>query len=485
MRKAGVFNSETIVNPKSYLLRVLFAIVLSGIAGDIVSQGHNFNVSLLSVLNPFTGTVGIGSDGRKYSGCWGYTHPQTNEEFAILGSCIGTHFINITNPGTPTVSAFVPGRPSSSWREIKTYQNYCYVISDDPSPNRFQIIDISSLPNSVSLVYDGTDLFERAHTLFVEGDKLYVASITSTAGASYSSMNVYSLQNPLQPVLLRKLNQDYPFIPGVHDMFVVNDTVYASCGPLGLYIFKYDEQQNKFSQLGSFTAYENPTANHSSWISKDKKHLVFCDEIYASPAKLINIENLSNISLAATFIPGAGALPHNPYVVDDLAVIASYQDGINIYNISDPTFVFHAGAYDTYPAGGLNTGNYGTDDLKGCWGAYPFFPSGKVIASDITNGLFVFDITEAKNATGLKSQNIAASLNIFPNPASKELTISCTEKTNVFVEIAHVTGKTLYSDSFFATQPVKISLDDIENGTYIVTVKTASRVFIKKLVVCK
>lgn len=461
-------------------------VILLSSSFKLSSQSNNFNINLLNVISPFNSTVGIGSDGRKYSGCWGYTHPQTNEEFAILGSCIGTHFFNITFPSSATLSAFVPGRSSTSWREIKTYQNYCYVISDDPAPNSFQIIDLSLLPNSVSVVYDGTSYFERAHTLYVDNDKLYVCSITSAGGSSYSAMNVYSLANPEQPTLLRKLSEDYPFIPAVHDVFVLNDTVYASCGPLGLYVFKFDTQQNKFFQLGSFTSYENPTANHSSWISKDKKHLVFCDEIYGSPAKLVNIENLNNITLESTFSPGSNAIPHNPYVVGDLAVIAAYQDGLNIYNISDPAHVFHAGAFDTYPEGGLNTGDYGNDKLKGNWGAYPFFPSGRVIATDINNGLFVFDISAAANATGLDENFENTSLKIFPNPAQKEFQISFYNKEDVFVVVTDISGKEILKSTLKAAQSGKtISVENMENGLYFVQILSEKASLVRKLVVNK
>lgn len=450
------------------------------------AQNPNFNVTLLNVISPFNTTVGIGSDGRKYSGCWGYTHPQTNEEFAILGSCTGTYFYNITNPSSATLSAFVPGRISTSWREIKTFQNYCYVISDDPAPNSFQILDLSALPGTVTVVYDGNSIFERAHTLFVDNDNLYTCSVTSAGGSSYSSMNLYSLQNPVQPVLLRKLSEDFPFIPAVHDVFVNNDTIFASCGPMGLHIFRYDAQQNKFFQLGNFSSYQNPTANHSSWITGDRKHLVFCDEIYGSPVRLVNIENLSNITIEASFIPGPNAIPHNPYVLGKLAIISSYQDGLNIYNISDPSFVFHAGSFDTYPEGGLNTGNYGNDKLKGNWGAYPYFPSGRVIASDITNGLFIFDISAAMNATGVEEFQNTAGLRLFPNPANDELTFSCNANENYTVVISHISGREVYRNSFRTeTSKISIPLHSLSQGSYLVSVKSAKITAVRKLMIAR
>ena len=43
-------------------------------------------------------------------------------------------------------------------------------------------------------------------------------------------------------------------------MFVINDTIFASCGYQGLYIFTYDESTNRFTQRGSLTNYTREEA---------------------------------------------------------------------------------------------------------------------------------------------------------------------------------------------------------------------------------
>ena len=50
------------------------------------------------------------------------------------------------------------------------------------------------------------------------------------------------------------------------------------------------------------------------------------------------------------------------------------------------------GNYDTYPILGDYSG------FSGCWGAYPFLPSGLILASDIGNGLFVLEPTYQRAA---------------------------------------------------------------------------------------
>lgn len=345
------------------------------------------NFTLISNISPETYT---NSYGDKYSSCWGWYQSSLNKEYAIAGSASGTYWVDVTNPLTPTVSAFRPGKINTTvWREIKTYQNYCYVISDDGGPNSFQIFDMQYLPDSVHKVYDSQNLFKRGHTLTIDGNKLYVAGITYSTGSS-SSMNLYSLATPSVPVLLRKLSQDAPFISYVHDMYVENDTVFASCGNQGMYIFKYNPGPNTFTQIGSLTSYTASGFNHSSAWTPDRKTLVLTDEVPAHlPIKILNVQNLSNIQVSATTNQFTNTTPHNPFMVSNkYCFMASYQDGLQLYDISTPTAPVLAGYFDTYFQGGGNN-NIWIDDYDGLWSAYPYFPSKNIFALDQRNGLFM------------------------------------------------------------------------------------------------
>ncbi|MGZ3922078.1 MAG: hypothetical protein ACXVC7_17390, partial [Bacteroidia bacterium] len=91
---------------KKFLLFVAGILSLNFSAQTYPSQ----NINLISLVNPNTGSVGVGADGRRYSGVWGWKQTSTNKEYAIAGSSIGTYFIDVTNPATPSVSAFVPGK---------------------------------------------------------------------------------------------------------------------------------------------------------------------------------------------------------------------------------------------------------------------------------------------------------------------------------------------------------------------------------------
>ncbi|MBL7919016.1 MAG: choice-of-anchor B family protein [Bacteroidia bacterium] len=345
------------------------------------------NFTMISVVSPETYT---NSYGAKYSGCWGWYQASKNKEYAIAGSASGTFWIDVTNPSTPTVSAYRAGKKLNTvWREIKTYQNFCYVITDDGGPASFQIFDMQYLPDSVHKVFDNQTLFKRGHTLYVDGNKLYVAGVTYSNNTT-SSMNVYSLANPASPVLLRELKQDISFISYVHDMMPVNDTIYASCGNQGMYVLKYNSN-NTFTQLGSLTTYSGSGYNHSSALTPNHQTLVFTDEVPAGkPIKVANVSNPANIQVLAITNQFVQTTPHNPFMVSNaLCFMSSYQDGLQLYNISSPSTPTLVGYFDTYYQGGGNNNNWTGDDYDGQWGSYPYFPSKNIFALDQMNGVFM------------------------------------------------------------------------------------------------
>jgi len=356
------------------------------------AQFAALNFTMLSNISPEPGS------GIKYSGCWGWVDTLTDREYAIAGSATGTYFVDVTNPYSPTVSAFYPATNGTitgtgNWREIKTYKNYCYVMNDNGAGTLgLQIFDLSTLPTTVTLVSQNMNLFRRGHAGWIDGDKYYVAGITYSNNTT-SSLDVYSLATPTAPVLLRQLKQDYPSITYVHDAFVRNDTVFASCAYQGLYVYKFNTATNTFSQLGSLVTYPGSGYNHATAITPDGQNLVMLDEVPASlPIKVLDITNLANIVVTATANQFPQSTPHNPWVVNDrYCFISAYQDGSQLWDISNPATPTLAAYFDTYPAGGGNNNNWAGSAYNGQWGMYPYFPSKNIFALDRNTGMFMIN----------------------------------------------------------------------------------------------
>lgn len=459
------------MNKNHYLLLILLLSVLA-----VKAQYSSQNISLLSHwYNP--AEIAEPQLGIKYQGVWGWVDVYDGKEYAIIGSSSGTYIIDVSVPTAPVVRDYVAGRRDQCiWREYKTYGNYLYASSDDASPNSFQIIDLSYLPDSVHVVHDDVTIFERAHTLFIDGDKLYCGSVTMPTGNGYYSMAVYSLANPESPLLLRTLNQDDSTISFAHDMFVRNDTVYASCGYQGLFIYKLNADTT-FSLISSLTSYPSQGYNHSSFLTPDGQTLIFCDEVPRDmPVKLIDVGDLQNISVESTFKSNEGATPHNPYIFGtNKAVIAYYQDGIQIYDIGNPAAPSRTGYFDTDTLDGPNNSyNPSGTAYHGCWGAFVDLPSGILLASDMQNGLFVLN---ADIALGInESKNSAANkVTLFPNPSEKNVSVMMQLKSRdeILIEVFDITGRKLIvkKEAMLSGNTTKlINTEQLTPGVYILKI---------------
>ena len=106
--------------------------------------------------------------------------------------------------------------------------------------------------------------------------------------------------------------------------------------------------------------------------------------------------------------------------------------------------------------------------------AYNSIPNQPILAGDTMN------IT-----TGI-IENIASSINIFPNPANNHLTIALSRSyKNVEVTITDITGKIIYSDIVKDTQQIEINTQGFTEGIYVVQIQTEELIGTKKIIVKK
>jgi hypothetical protein len=305
-------------------------------------------------------------------------------------------------------------------------------------------------------------------------------------------MNIYSLATPSVPVLLRQSNQDIPVISYVHDMYARNDTVFASCGNQGIYILKFNPGTNTFTQLGSYTGYPSAGYNHSSFLTKNGKYLLFCDEVPTSlPMHIIDVQNFSNVQPIKTFNPFPQTTPHNPYLIgNDIAVVSCYEDGIMIYNIATPTVPCLTGYFDTYPQSGGHNAGYSSQAYRGNWGAYPYLPSGLIIANDMQNGVFILNASAAFSNTtciplGINSNTPINNSNLlfYPNPASNRIAVSYANADKAVLQIKNLMGQIVFEKRYTNGISDYVQTDNLANGTYIISITENEIVKNKKLIV--
>lgn len=367
--------------PTNHLF-VLFLLLLSGTSA---AQSGSENMILLGQWNVDTLP--------RYSDVWGYA--RGGREYAIIGSREYVHVIDVTDPGNPTEIAALNSFDDSGsvWRDIKVFGDYAYCVTE--TQEGLQVIDLSNLPASAAVVHQDSTDFTSAHNIIIDSTsvpaRLYVFG--SRPGPQINGYLVYSLADPVLPELIATVdidNTDDPSLGYIHDGYARNDTLYANHGGNGFYVYDVADPQNPV-EIGSLTNYVEAGYNHSVWGTADGRHMVMCDETVNTGVKVISLDKsdpffldiqVESVFRSASLAPDTASLAHNPYVLgDSLVVLSYYGEGVQVWNIEDAAAPYRIGFYDTTP----NQNTYG----GGIWGAYPWLPSGNILASDINNGLFV------------------------------------------------------------------------------------------------
>jgi choice-of-anchor B domain-containing protein len=349
-------------------VKTLFTLIPLCIAFSFAGRGQN--ITLLSHLNyPNDSLANIG----------GYVD-TTGKEYALVGTTSGLDIVDVTNPSNPVSRFSVPG-PHSEWREVKTYRKFAYVTTE--GGGGLTIVDLTNLPANINYHHytgDGAiaNQLDAIHALHCDTAKgfLYLYGSDVANGGSV----FLDLTDPWNPTYAG--NFEYTPAPYVHDGFVLNDTMYE-CHIYGGFFTIVDVTDKSNPVL--IATQETPTAfTHNSWLSDDHKTLFTTDENSGSYLTAFDISDPANIEEISRFqtAPGSGAIVHNTHILNDYAITSWYKEGVVITDVSRPWNPIEVGHYDTWPQGS-------GAGFEGCWGVYPFLPSGNIVASDIVNGLYV------------------------------------------------------------------------------------------------
>ncbi|MBT3571321.1 MAG: choice-of-anchor B family protein [Flavobacteriales bacterium] len=404
-----------------------------------------------------TNLVGSWAYNNTYNECWGLE--VNGSEIAIIGSTDGTHFFNVTDPTNATQVAYVAGAYQGGGvvhRDYHDFQGYLYVVCDEGSSSTLQIIDISTLPDSVTTVYDSNALFTKSHNIYID-----TATAKLYACASNTAMDVYDLHTPTAPELIYSYNG----VGHVHDAFVRNDSAYLNCGNDGFRIFDFSTVNQMGDQptlLGALTSYPDAGYNHSGWLNDDGTVYVMQDENHGYDVKLLDVSDFNNISVLSTFSSGVDpqSMAHNGIIKGDNLYIPYYHDGLRVFDISDPYNPVQVCNYDTYPYSitycTIHNNHLG---YKGAWGVYPYLPSGNIIVSDMQTGLYIIDITSG--TTNVIETSI--SNNIYPNPAKSQFIIENNSADNL--KLFNSLGTEVMSKKLYNNQTT-INRGNLANGLY-------------------
>jgi choice-of-anchor B domain-containing protein len=351
------------------------------------AQTPDKNVALNSIKN----YSGAGSN------ICGYVDSLGNE-YALFGWTGGVDIVNVTNPSAPVSVFNIPGL-NSIWREIKVNGDYAYITTEAGGATGLQIAYLGNLPAVNVPIVNWAPLINgvplgRIHALHIDNNKVYLYGATANGGAPIVA-NIGGL-NAANPILIGQYINQQPGAGNaayVHDGYVRNDTLY-SC-----HIYSGYVNIVKFNNIGDSVNYLAPSITtptafpHNTWLNASSKNLFTSDENGGSFLGCYDISNLSNIQEADRIQSqnqSSGSVIHNTHVlknnVGEFAVTSWYRDGIVVTDVTRPTNIVNVGWYDTYTAGGGS-------GFDGCWGVYPFLPSGRLVTSGRDNTLHVLTPT--------------------------------------------------------------------------------------------
>jgi choice-of-anchor B domain-containing protein len=312
------------------------------------------------------------------SDIWGYVDENGNE-YACVGLQNGVSIVDVTNPTNP-VEVFWTSGTNTIWRDLKTWGDYLYVTNE--GGNGLMIIDLSPLPNNTNLTvtnYTGVNYpFTTAHNLYIDEN-----GVCYIFGANYNNGGAIMLDvatNPGNPIELGVFDTYY-----LHDGMARGDTLWGGAINDGFLVAVDVSNKSNPTILATHNTPSNFT--HNCWISDDGNTLFTTDEVSDGYIGAYDVSNLSNITEIdrVQSSPGQNVIPHNTHVKGNFIVTSYYRDGVVVHDATYPSNLIEVGNYDTSPL-------YSGDGFNGCWGVYPWLPSGNIIASDIEEGLYILGI---------------------------------------------------------------------------------------------
>jgi choice-of-anchor B domain-containing protein len=379
---------------------LLFLVMYIGIATTLAAQGAAYNTTTFG-----TRAYTVGG-----SGCWGYSdtmivngQPRIRE-LAFMGLVSGVSVVDITSPTLREIG-FIPTVGigfGNRWREIRTSGHYAYITTEADSGG-LQIVNLRPDPtNPDSIRFVRTYRLpadNRSHNLgnnagyaWEANNFIYVCGGNVTQGSPNSGgMIILDVTNKENPVQVGSYGPRY-----VHDVYVKNDTAY--CANVNDNFVDIVNVQNKANPV-RMTTFTYPTAGltHNIWATNDSKYIFTTDERLGGDIRVHDIQNFSNIrrSVASYIDPLATSQTtvHNAYVRGNYLIMSYYGRGVKVVDITEPLDPIEVGAY---------AAESGATSYNGTWGVFPFYPSGKIIASNINtasspNGkLFVLNFNNAR-----------------------------------------------------------------------------------------
>lgn len=415
-----------------------------------LKRGKNTGKGMPSIRGPFPDTVGLeflgqltnselGASRLVFTGAsflsdiWGWTSPDTNHEYAIVGTTSGVAFVRVTDPTAPEFLGLVPTTNTETlrnfWWDIKTYNNHAYWTTEvnNAGVGIFDLTRLDSLgagPADTRLAEDARYQgggYIRAHNISINEASgfAYLTGVSKDPAVdpAFTEEGIVILDLTIDPLAPVEAGQ----ILGIdsHDAQIVNytgpDVDYAgrelafvfNGEDLEIGIYDVTDKAN-IVEIATPT-YPGASFTHQGWLTEDHRYLVVSDEEdelfgISDPRNpdlpdtartyFIDMLDLNNPRFAGFFDSPAASIDHNLFVKGDYVYQANYTAGVRVLDISqlELGIVTERAHMDTEPRLPNVNMNHNINIFIGPWGVFPFFDSGTIAASDGLNGLILMKL---------------------------------------------------------------------------------------------
>ena len=472
---------------------------INGLAG--IYPCHK--VDLLSHLT--TTDLLAQGEGLLINDIWGWTDPDSGNEYVIVGMVNGTSFVDISDPANPIMLGVLPehhtaqsaGRVlhdegESIWRDIKVYQNHAFIVSEDAT-HGMQVFDLTDLRNvSTPPVefkeaghYDG---LSNAHNIVINELTGYAYAVGGTGGGNCSvgGLHIIDINDPINPIYAGCFDDDGYTHDAQCVIYQGSDTEYVGkeiCFNSNEDTITIVDVDNKEStQMISRTGYEGAAYTHQGWLTEDHTYFLSNDELdnYELPVPeftktfIWDVMDLDAPKLIGEYVHSTISVDHNLYIVGDLAFESNYTSGLRILDISDiaNANLKQFGFFDTYPA---------NDDPEflGSWSNYPFFESGVIPVSDFTGGLFIVKPRYDELVTGL-NENDVFDLKVYPIPAKDWLSIESGHLKNYSTFSIYTLDGKIVCDGNWSVAINSIDVSELKTGLYLLRLQSTGHAAITR-----
>jgi choice-of-anchor B domain-containing protein len=335
---------------------------------------------------------------------WGWTDPETGQEYALVGGAGGASVVDVTDPSLPVYVGLLAAEGGTA-QDIKVYADHAFFIGagDTGMPvfDLRRLRDVSETPATLrpDARYGG---IASAHNLVIDTRSGFAYPVGAAGGGDTcgGGLHMVDIRDPLTPTFVgcytdteglvwagRTHDAQCVVYSGPDEDYQGRQICFAS-NETALRIVDVTDKDDP-EPIASAT-YPGMAYIHQGWLTEDQRYYYMNDELdeltglAATTRTLVwDVAELDDPVLVAEHFGTTNATDHNLYIKGDRMYQANYQAGLRVLDISDPESPREIGFFDTTPY----QGNPPT--MSGAWTAYPFFESGTIVVSSMQEGLFL------------------------------------------------------------------------------------------------